>query len=474
MALLLGALLLPLIPPARAQESHPPPTAHKFPYVGATLGVHDRLGRVPGRKFLDFDGKPMDAVKFLALNGFNAVRVGSVCYGQPLKTASVDNADVDHRELNFGLDWGGVDRQVDTACRARALGEKVVLTIQFGQDWVPGSWHESIPKDMLGLDYGQTLDKIDATTRVLLDQFLDAGIQPDVVIVENEADSGMLFQYVGADGKMAIRDRPDRDVFSDSATGIYSILPKYVGYFKQEILSAKSELKKRGFDPAQTRFALHTTTNYSRARSTFDRVFNNPHADAESVYYGSGDKPLGIVTAVPADLRNVRLADLVDVMGFSFYPSLPRNGTPAGFAAALAGENGGMDLTGDLAYFNTVIPKYGRYASGPFKGQSRKQVLVVEYATGAGSEPGFDVPRQDAFTVAFFNALAKYEWTMGALWWEPTYAHNNWYGHSGSLYREGVWDPALKDVPLFRPIDTIKTWGAFAAPRAGTSYPGRN
>lgn len=450
-----AALVVVSQTPSKAQVYNPTPTTRKFPYVGAALGVHDRLEKVPGRKYLDFHGKPVDAVKFLAANGFNAVRVGAVTYGQPLTTTSLNNTDADHRELNFQLDWGGIDRQVATARRARALGEKVVLTIQFGQDLGPDSWHEYIPKNMLGLTYTQTLQTIDDTTRLLLDQFLNARIQPDIIICENEAESGMLFQYVGADGKMAIRDRPDKDVFSDSATGIFSILPKYAGYFKQEILSAKSQLKKRGFDTTKTRFALHTTTNPDRARSVFDRVFHNPHPNAESVYYDKNDKPQGVVTAVPASLRKLRLADLVDIIGFSCYPGLPKDGTQAGFTAALSGKNGSMDLIDDLAYFNAIIPQYGRYSKEPFQGQYRKQALVVEYGTGAGSAPGFDMARQDKFTVAFFNELAKYEWTLGALWWEPTYGHNNWYGHDGSLYRD------LQN-PILTPISTIKVWGSFA------------
>ena len=61
---------------------------------------------------------------------------------------------------------------------------------------------------------------------------------------------------------------------------------------------------------------------------------------------------------------------------------------------------------------------------------------MVEYATGAKANSEFDFKRQDSFTTEFWNHLSAYEWTLGAMWWEPTYAHNNWFGHSGSLYRE--------------------------------------
>ncbi len=131
---------------ALAQAFNPTPTTRKFPFVGGDVGTHDRLEKVPGRVFNDLQGNSVDAIKYLNVNGFNAVRVGAY-YGTPLTTPAgwPDNTNVDHRELNFGLDNGGIDRQVLTASRAKAVGMKVILTIDFGQDKsVSGNWHEFI------------------------------------------------------------------------------------------------------------------------------------------------------------------------------------------------------------------------------------------------------------------------------------------------------------------------------------------
>ncbi len=452
-----GVLLAVPTGTARSQTAGPPSAARRFPYVGACLSCEPRLEKMPGRRYLDFQGRPVDPVRFFAANGFNAVRV-EVTNGQSDKTPPIDNRDADHREANYQLDFGGRDAQVAMAGRARALGEHVVLTLQFGQDKpIDSNWHEFIPDAWLGLTYRQMLDKIDTGTRQMLRPFLHAKIQPDIIICENEADSGMLFQTVGRDGKMTLRDDSKADPFSDDATGMYTNWPKCAGYFKREILSAKDELRKEGFDPAQTRFAVHTTTNPYRARSTFDRIFRGK-LDAESIYYEDG-KPRGVVTAVPEGLRRIHLRDLVDIMGFSCYPIMPDDGSPAAIADSL------QQVTGDLAYFNTVIPSFGRYTRGPFRGQSKKQVLVVEFSVATDEHTGFDVAAQQRFVTEFFHRLSAYPWTLGALWWEPTYANNNWNHHEGALYRNGAWDAKRQDTPDMTPVATIKTWGTFAAPR---------
>ena len=60
---------------------------------------------------------------------------------------------------------------------------------------------------MTGLDWttARHSEKIDGETRHLIRCFLTSGVQPDIVIVENEADSGMLFQYLNDRGEMATR-----------------------------------------------------------------------------------------------------------------------------------------------------------------------------------------------------------------------------------------------------------------------------
>ncbi|MBA3706503.1 MAG: glycosyl hydrolase 53 family protein, partial [Bacteroidetes bacterium] len=421
------------------------------------MGAHDRLEKIPGREFLDFNGNKVDAIKFFAGNGFNAMRVFA-SYSDPviLTTGPVDNTNADYRERNFQLDFGGIDTQVILAKRAKAAGMKILVTIQFGQDGPVDNWHEYFPTKWLNLTYQQMLDSIDKYTRVVLKPFLNAGIQPDVIIVENEADSGMLFQYLGTDGKMHIRDNVATDVFSDVATGIYSIWPKSAGFFKRVILSAKDEISKAGLDPAYTRIAVHTTCNPFRARSTFDRIFNNK-PDAEQVFYQNGTSQ-GIVTAVPANIRNLNLRDMVDIMGFSYYPPLPTTSTQADF------DKSNLQLTDDMNYMDPLIKNYGIYTSGPFIGQYKKQALVVEYAAGTDASIGCDEARQKLFVADFFKKLSSYGSTMGALWWEPTYGNNNWYHDEGSLYRHTVWNSTTNTWAKLRPLDLIKTWAACVTP----------
>ena len=301
----------------------------------------------PGRVWLDYAGKPADPVRFLADNGFNAVRV-TVEYGHPLATdmkaiEAENHGGYDAREKMYLTNMGGIDLQVALAKSCRNLGMKVVLTIHFGQDKdVANNWHEFIPDDWLRLDYRQTLEKIDGETRRLIRCFLTSGVQPDIVIVENEADSGMLFQYLNDRGEMATR-HGEEYALNDKATGNFTVWPKCAGYFKRVILSVKDELQKHQMDVARTRIAVHTTCNPGRARSTFDRIFLNKD-DADAVFYGDAGQPLGLVEAVPKELRDVKLSDLVDVIGFSYYPQIPEK--EPGFAYKDSFEQ----LAGDLAH----------------------------------------------------------------------------------------------------------------------------
>ncbi|BDI28257.1 hypothetical protein CCAX7_003080 [Capsulimonas corticalis] len=470
-----AAVLLALIalPAARAvaQDFNPAPTTRKFPYVGGDYGWQERFERIPSRQFLDFNGQPTDAVRLMGNCGLNAVRV-FVSYGQAFTTPSVDNTNVNQRERSYGLDYGGVDLQVDAARRARANGQKVILTITLGQSKdVAGNEGQFIPDSWLNDTYTQTLTAIDTAVRQMLDPFLYAGIQPDIIIIGNEDEAGQLFEVVGPNNTEAERDQANTNPYDNTATGIYRIWPKCTGYWKQEILSAKDEITKAGYDNSTTRFSVHTTSNGWRARGLFDEIFNNAHADAEQTYYDPVTSAKGsAMTIIPDNIRNTNLRDILDILGFSYYPTTPTDGAQANYDAQLNGSNGGMDFTDDMAYFNTIIPNYGRYASGPFQGQYKKQALVVEYATAGGGSAAFSLSRQNAFTTYFFNKCAQYEWMDGAMWWEPTYANSNFLGGFGSLFRVGAFNATLNEYPTFSPISTLKTWGSFAASDPKSQY----
>lgn len=443
-----------LVTPPLCLAQNAPETARPmrhFDYVGACISTAPRLKAIPGRVYLDHAGKPTDPLALMQRDGFNAWRLFSSYHETPESDAPLsadniakDGRDLNGREENFALNFDTPSSRIALAKRVNIGGDKILLTLQFGQDGPVDNWHEYIPTGWLGLNYVQTLDKIDVETRKMLRPYLQAGIAPDVIIVENEADSGILFQYLGEDGKMHIRDTA-KNPNDDTAGGSYGNYPKYAGYFKREILSARDEIKKAGFDPAKTRFAFHSTTNPYRNRSMWERTFENK-PDADRINYDKDGHATGLNTAVPAAVRDVKLSDLVDIMGFSYYPPELKDDSPAAIDNAL------KQFKSDLAYFDERIAKYGRYQSGPFKNQFKKQALVVEF----GHNDGAIVP-------PFFAAMAPYPWMMGALWWEPTYGNNNWYGSQGSLYRRTVWDDKTKSWATLKPVPWLQTWGQWSS-----------
>ena len=438
-----------------------PPARCQFPWVGATLVTQERLEHIPGRTFLDFNGQPTDAVIFFAANNFNAVRV-NVNYGQAMGTTNLDNSNLNSRESNFTLDFGGVDFQVDMARRVKATGGKILLMMSLGQNGPTNNLHEYIPVAWLNYTYAQTCTAIDSAVRQMLDQFLNAGIQPDIILLENEGDSGMLFQTTNSLGQYVLRDDTTTDPMSATATGTYKIWPKCAGYYKQMILSMKDELQVKGFDPAATRFGLDSSwsTDYT-ARFVFGEVFNNAHADAESVYYDTNGVSHGTLTNVPANLRAVNLRDICNVFGMSCYPNEPTNSTLAEFNRALQPVRDTYDN------FASIIPGYGVFTNGAFVGQSKVQIIISEYTTSLDwqGNSAYTLSVQQAYTTAFLGLLANYNFALGALWFEPTYANNNYYGgSSGALYDRGAYNNSLHIYPTFTPTATITNWGQFALP----------
>ncbi len=442
-----------------------PPASYQFPWIGATLVTHERLEHIPGRTFQDFSAQPADVVKFFASNNFNAIRV-NVTYHQPFGTTNLDNSNLNSREANFLLDFGGVDLQVDMARRFKATGGKILLMMSLGQDGPTNNLHEYIPTAWLNYTYAQTCTAIDDAVRQMLDQFLNAGIQPDIILLENEGDSGMLFQTTNSLGQYVQRDDTTADPMSATATGIYKIWPKCAGYYKQMILSMTNELQLKGFNPAATRFGLDSSwsTDYT-ARFVFGEVFNNAHADAESVYYDSNGVSHGTLTNVPAYLRAVNLRDLCTVFGMSCYPDEPTNSTQANFIAALQPVKDTYDN------FALIIPGYGVFTNGPSAGQPKVQVIISEHTTPLDwqGNAAYTLPLQQAYTAAFFGLLANYNFALGALWYEPTYANNNYYSDGGALYAVGTYNNSLNLYPTFTPTATITNWGQFAMPNVISS-----
>lgn len=148
----------------------------KWFLAGACVGATPRLMRLPKRKFTTYDHSvQIDPIEYMASQGMNAIRV-STRMGQSVGPTKKVNNDGDWhaRELNFQLDLGGVDVQVDLAVQAKSLGMKVVHTITIGQE-IPGHWEE--------YSYVEMLDALQGETQRQLKPFLDKGVQPDIILL---------------------------------------------------------------------------------------------------------------------------------------------------------------------------------------------------------------------------------------------------------------------------------------------------
>jgi len=224
--------------PCRAQEEFDPaPTTRRFAVVGADISMQERAEAVPGRRYLDFNGKAADAIRFMAENGFNAGRVGDYYVVSPTASAPDNSPGINERERTFKMafaDNDGLDRQIRIAKRLRASGQKVIFTINFGR----GNSNEEIPREWVDLTYAQLITEMEEKTRFEIGQFLDAGIQPEIVIVGNEAQNGMLIQEAGA----PIRNVTD-DPNSLVASGLSRNYPKFAGVFKAPILTMEWVLR---------------------------------------------------------------------------------------------------------------------------------------------------------------------------------------------------------------------------------------
>lgn len=421
-------------------------------YLGGCMSVLHRIELIPGRSFQDINGTTIDPILHMADRGFKSIRL-FVSSDLPLTNPAgfPDNTNADYRELNYMLDLGGISEQVNLALRAKAAGMKIILTLQFGQSFLKDSWHENIPKTWLNLTYTEMLTQLDTETRRMLTPFLDAGIQPDIIIVENEADSGMLYEVDNGSGAQAIRNNLTTDVFSNVATGFYTIWPKCAGYFKRVILSAKAVITEKGMDNAYTRFGVHTTSNSYRIRSTYDRIFNQSAINETNYVVNGVDK--GVVSIIPVYIRNTKLKDLVDIMGASVYPAVPASGSTSDIATSLAQFNS------DWSYVGSKITSFGKWTSGPYNGQYKKQGIVVEYALGSVTEEV-----RIASVKEFLNQVCNnYPWIIGALWWEPEYANNNWYGSTAELYKKVAWNATSQIWPVFKETPTLAVWGSYGA-----------
>ena len=416
--------------------------------AGADIGWLLREQAIPGRVFTDYDGQtPRDPFDVLTSAGINAVRIETAMSDCAVTAAYDNSGDYMSREMNYQLDIGCADKQVQTAQMAQARGMKVVHNINMGTT-IPTAW--------LDYTYAQTLSAIDVETRRQLAPFLAANVQPDIILLENEGTSGMLFTVPVAGGGTRDRGQPtdisadqfQQEICGNVATGLYTSWPKLAGYYKQEVQSARSALAQAGRDPNLTRFGLHSHGQYFDWKNS---IVYNSDPNAEII---ASTLNCSLAGVIPDALLHSRADQALDIMGWSGYPDPAAPTDPNSDSALSATFN---RLNTSLGLLAPLIPTYGRYTDGPFKGQWRKQALIVEYASS------FPAPAQTAqqqrHTQMFFNIVKAYDWFLGAMWWEPTYCFTNWLGGTGGLYR-GTWTGSQT---VATPTSTLQTWGAAAS-----------
>ncbi|PRP86581.1 hypothetical protein PROFUN_05219 [Planoprotostelium fungivorum] len=399
-------------------------------YSGAALGVLYRERNIPGRIFYDFDRKTVkDPTEVMNSAGFNSFRVetwSNTCDGPSV----FNNTNVLPRERNYQI--FGKDNCMDTQ-ELVAKGWKYVHTINMGED-IPQAWMNYTYKQMLGA--------IDQEVRRQLKPFLSAGLRPDIILFENEGESGFLFYEVKADGSRVIRSG---DSCGAKPTGNFEASwPQLAGYHKQQIASVRAAVTEAGMDPSYTRFGLHNHVQYTQWKTPLIWGAKRLSEQIQSV----GSNRCNFSAYIPSNILNANVTDDLDIIGYSAYVSKPDNSSMAALNASFADTYRRNDQ------LNKIIPAWGRWQSGPFAGQYKKQALGVEYATPFN-------PNTEATDAAnqmnmLFKVTKAWEWYLGTLWWEPTYNFNNWNGGLAVLY-SGIYNGT--QTPAW-PVSYLKDWGA--------------
>ncbi|KAI9810880.1 MAG: hypothetical protein M1827_005739 [Pycnora praestabilis] len=241
----------------------------------------------------------------------------------------------------------------------------------------------NLPAAWVNLNYTQTFDTFQTETNRQLQPFLNARLQPDVILFKNEGSDGML--YTDASGHV------HRD--NDGKASTDSVNQELCGQISTSTMGTYSQL------------AGIVYSNQSGLETTGKDRNENPCASA---------------------------ADMLDIMGFSNYsdPMTPANKTQAGLDATFG------RLNSTLLAITNVANAYGRWTDGPFIGQYKKQALGVEYATA------FTYPAQQSeqlkLTAMMFDIIRPHELFLGELWYEPRYCISDWVGGNGALSHKWV------------------------------------
>ena len=377
-------------------------------WAGATIGTLMRMEAIPGRAFFDYDETTLkDPIKTLADAGVNAVRVEAT-RGQCLGPTKFDNnATTRGAELTFTLDWGCIDVQVQTAQRAMATGMRIVLTINQGLN---------IPAELESLSYSQMIDNIQAETKRQLQPFLAAKIVPHIIFLENEGSDGFLFIEASTghsrgtnDGKVSPAT-VDKELCGQIPTGNMASYPQLAGYYKAEILAAQAAITAAGYSTETVRFGLHSHGQYVQWK---EGIVHGPNPGSQSDLQTASHTACPNAQVIPSNILAKNVSQMLTIAGFSAYPDpmtpTDINSTPSQVAT--------LDrMTKTLNELQGYAEAYGKYDSGPFRGQYRLQGLGVEYGTSFTVD---QIPQEQVLTQLMWKTVKGFSAFLGVLWYEP-------------------------------------------------------
>ena len=147
-------------------------------YRGADVSMLSEVER-HGGKLLE-QGKEVDAFTLLKAHHFNLIRL---------------RLWVDPKSSE-GEPYGGGNSDLATtlalAKRAKAAGMSLLLDLHYSDFWTDPK-HQTKPKAWQALSFPALTDQVERYTRQTVQQFVQAGVTPELVQVGNELNSGMLW-----------------------------------------------------------------------------------------------------------------------------------------------------------------------------------------------------------------------------------------------------------------------------------------
>lgn len=351
---------------------------------------------LPGRTFYDFDGTTVkDPISTLADAGVNAFRAETE-NGQCLGPTTFNNSDDPlARELLFQLDWGCIDVKVKTAQRAVAKGMRFQLTINMG-DTIPAAWES--------YNYEQMANAVHNETQRQLQPFLDAGLLPDIILLENEGTDGYLFveETTGH-----TRNKSDHELCGESPNGNMASFPQLAGLYKAQVQACNEAITTAGMSTSTVRYGLHSHAQYVDWK---EGCVHGPSPLSQTSLTTSSGTICDFTSVIPSSLLSSNVSQLLTIIGFSAYPD-PM--TPLDINSTSSQEATLGRLNNTLHLVQGYAEAYGKLDTGPFAGQYKLQSLGVEYGTPYTYA---QIPQEQEHTKLMWDLVKSFDSFLGMQW----------------------------------------------------------